>query len=263
MCRLKGGLRLAVYHCSIKIIGRGGTKPRSAVASAAYRSGTKMTNEYDGVTHDYTRKQGVVYSEIMLPAHAPEKFSERSVLWNSVEKIEKSGNAQLAREVEVSLPRELDRESQVQLVKDYVNRFPVEHCFETPNLHVLNDAFRDRGQLVCFMAEYWLPDLDKVCLLDCPYEQYWFDKTKGWSTSWKYDSNGRVSSMTFKCTASVDYAKAAPGQGNYYRYRLDTAKTSAVLVIRADRVTLGLGIRRVNIKPSVAYSASTTALTKI
>ncbi len=57
-----------------------------------------------------------------------------------------------------------------QLVKDYVNRFPVEHCFETPNLHVLNDAFRDRGQLVCFMAEYWLPDLDKVCLLDCPYE---------------------------------------------------------------------------------------------
>ncbi len=46
---------MAVYHCSIKIIGRGGTKPRSAVASAAYRSGTKMTNGYDGVTHDYTR----------------------------------------------------------------------------------------------------------------------------------------------------------------------------------------------------------------
>ena len=84
---------MAVYHCSIKIIGRGGIKPRSAVASAAYRSGTKMTNEYDGVTHDYTRKQGVVYSEIMLSPHAPEKFSERSVLWNSVERIEKSGNA--------------------------------------------------------------------------------------------------------------------------------------------------------------------------
>ena len=121
MYRPKGGVRLAVYHCSIKIIGRGGIKPGSAVASAAYRSGTKMTNEYDGVTHDYTRKQGVVYSEIMLPPHAPEKFSERSVLWNSVERIEKSGNAQLAREVEVSLPKELDRESQMRLVKDYVN----------------------------------------------------------------------------------------------------------------------------------------------
>ncbi len=114
-------MRLAVYHCSIKIIGRGGIKPRFAVASAAYRSGTKMTNEYDGVTHGYTRKQGVVYSEIMLLPHAPEKFSERSGLWNSVERIEKSGNAQLAREVEVSLPKELDRESQMQLIKDYVN----------------------------------------------------------------------------------------------------------------------------------------------
>ncbi len=66
---------MTVYHCSIKIIGRGGTKLGSAVASAAYRSGTKMTNEYDGVTHDYTRKRGVVYSEIMLPPHAPKKFS--------------------------------------------------------------------------------------------------------------------------------------------------------------------------------------------
>ncbi len=112
---------MAVYHCSIKIISRVGKKPRSAVASAAYRSGTKMTNEYDGVTHDYTRKQGVVYSEIMLPPHAPEKFSERSVLWNSVEEIEKSGNSQLAREVEVSLPRELDRDQQIQLVRDYVD----------------------------------------------------------------------------------------------------------------------------------------------
>jgi len=80
-----------------------------------------MTNGYDGVTHDYTRKRGVVYSEVMLPPHAPEKFSERSVLWNSVEENEKSSNAQLAREVEVSLPRELDREGQVRLVRDYVD----------------------------------------------------------------------------------------------------------------------------------------------
>lgn len=80
-----------------------------------------MTNEYDGVTHDYTRKRGVVFSEIVLPPHAPEKFSDRSALWNSVEEIEKSSNAQLAREIEVSLPREIDRECQVQLVRDYVN----------------------------------------------------------------------------------------------------------------------------------------------
>ena len=57
-----------------------------------------------------------------------------------------------------------------ELVRAYVDRFPAEHCFETPNLHVLNDAFRAQGQLVCFMAEYWLPDVDKVREQDCPYE---------------------------------------------------------------------------------------------
>ncbi len=57
-----------------------------------------------------------------------------------------------------------------RLAEDYINRFPAEHCFETPNLHVLNDGLRERGQLVCFMAEYWLPDVDKARAQDCPYE---------------------------------------------------------------------------------------------
>ena len=57
-----------------------------------------------------------------------------------------------------------------ELVKDYINHFPAEHCFETPNLHVLNDAFRAQGLLVCYMAEYWLPDVDKLRELACPYE---------------------------------------------------------------------------------------------
>lgn len=58
---------------------------RSAVASAAYRSGTKLENTWDGVVHDYTRKNHVVHSEIMLPAHAPPAYADRSTLWNSVE----------------------------------------------------------------------------------------------------------------------------------------------------------------------------------
>lgn len=57
-----------------------------------------------------------------------------------------------------------------ELVKDYINRFPAEHCFETPNLHVLNDAFRGQGLLVCYMAEYWLPDVDRLRIPDCRYE---------------------------------------------------------------------------------------------
>lgn len=108
---------MAIYHCSIKIIGRG--KGKSAVAAAAYRSGEKLINEWDGETHDYTRKGGVVHTEILLPEHAPPSFSDRSTLWNSVELYEKAGNAQLAREIDAALPVELSREEQLRLVREY------------------------------------------------------------------------------------------------------------------------------------------------
>lgn len=109
---------MAIYHCSIKIISRG--KGKSAVAAAAYRSGETLTNHYDGVIHDFTRKGGIVHTEILLPPHAPLDFADRSILWNSVEKIEKAKNSQLAREIEIALPVELDREQQIQLVREYV-----------------------------------------------------------------------------------------------------------------------------------------------
>lgn len=94
----------------------------SAVGASAYRSGEVLKNEYDGITHDFTRKRGIVHTEILLPPHAPPDFADRSTLWNSVEKIEKSKNSQLAREIEVALPIELDREQQIQLVRDYVQK---------------------------------------------------------------------------------------------------------------------------------------------
>ena len=108
---------IAIYHCNIGIVSRG--KGKSAVAAAAYRSGEKLTNEWDGMTHDYTRKGGVVHTEIMLPPHAPPSFSDRSTLWNSVELYEKAGNAQLAREIDAALPIELSREEQIRLVREY------------------------------------------------------------------------------------------------------------------------------------------------
>ena len=90
------------------------------MAAAAYRSGEKLVNEWDGLTHDYTRKGGVVHVEIMLPSHAPPEFQDRSTLWNSVEQIEKSSDAQLAREIEVALPVELSRSEQLALVRAFV-----------------------------------------------------------------------------------------------------------------------------------------------
>ena len=105
-------------HIPVSIIKR--SAGRSAVAAAAYRSGTKLTNEWDGMTHDYTRKGGIVHAEIMLPAHAPPEFADRSILWNSVEQIEKARDSQLAREIEAALPRELSGEQQLALVRAYV-----------------------------------------------------------------------------------------------------------------------------------------------
>ena len=92
----------------------------SAVGASAYRSGEILKNEYDGITHDFTRKRGIVHTEVLLPPHALPDFTDRSTLWNSVEKIEKAKNSQLAREIEVALPVELDREKQIQLVREYV-----------------------------------------------------------------------------------------------------------------------------------------------
>ena len=108
---------IAIYHCNIGIVSRG--KGKSAVAAATYRSGEKITNEWDGMTHDYTRKRGVVHTEILLPPHAPPSFSDRATLWNSVELYEKTGNAQLAREIDAALPIELSREEQIRLVREY------------------------------------------------------------------------------------------------------------------------------------------------
>ena len=130
---------MAIYHLCIKIISRG--KGKSAVAASAYRSGEKIKNEYDGIVHDFTRKGGIAHTEILLPQNAPQEFSDRGTLWNSVEKIEKSKNSQLAREIEIALPKELDREKQIELVRNYVkeNFVDVGMCADIA-LHDKNDG---------------------------------------------------------------------------------------------------------------------------
>ena len=130
---------MAIYHLSIKIISRG--KGKSAVAAASYRSGEKIKNEYDGIVHDFTRKGGIAHTEILLPQNAPQEFSDRGTLWNSVEKIEKSKNSQLAREIEIALSKELNREKQIELVREYVkeNFVKVGMCADIA-LHDKNDG---------------------------------------------------------------------------------------------------------------------------
>ena len=109
---------MAICHISIKIISRG--KGKSAVAAAAYRAGMKITNEYDGITHSYTRKAGIVHTEIVLPKNAPDEYLDRRVLWNAVEKAERYKTAQLAREIEIALPIELTQSQNISLVREYI-----------------------------------------------------------------------------------------------------------------------------------------------
>lgn len=113
------GKTVAIYHCSIKIISRG--KGRSAVACAAYRSGTKLTDLATGKVFDYSNKPGVVFSEVLLPENAPAIFAvDRNILWDAVERKETHSAAQLAREVEVALPCEFTRQEQIDTVREYI-----------------------------------------------------------------------------------------------------------------------------------------------
>lgn len=115
---------MALYHFSAQIISR--SKGQSACAAAAYRSGEKLTNDYDGITHDYRKKQNVEYSVVMLPENAPVDFADREILWNSVEQNERQANAQLAREFEFSLPRELPSEVREKIAMEFIQEHLVD-----------------------------------------------------------------------------------------------------------------------------------------
>ena len=104
-------------HFDISITQR--SKGKSAVAGAAYQSGDKLFCEYDQKYKNYTRKQGVVYTEIMLPANAPTEYADRETLWNAAEAVEKQWNSQLARRFVLTFPREIPSEHYPQMVRDY------------------------------------------------------------------------------------------------------------------------------------------------
>ncbi|MGP2494466.1 Ti-type conjugative transfer relaxase TraA [Mesorhizobium sp. PUT5] len=108
---------MAIYHFSMKPVSR--AKGRSAVASMAYRAGEKLTNERDGITHDYTAKQGVEHAEIVLPKGVNADWArDRSDLWNAAEFAEKRKDARVAREFEVALPHELSAEQRLEAARE-------------------------------------------------------------------------------------------------------------------------------------------------
>ncbi|MDR0813464.1 MAG: MobA/MobL family protein [Oscillospiraceae bacterium] len=138
---------MAIYHCSVKIIGR--SSGRSSVAAAAYRAGEKITNERDGLTHNYSQRYDVVHSEIILPENALSEFENRAVLWNAVEKSETRKDSQTAREVEIALPVELDFTDNLDVVRQYVNENFVSHgmCADVA-IHGKNDGVNPHAHIM-------------------------------------------------------------------------------------------------------------------
>jgi len=105
-------------HTHVDIVSR--SKGESVIAKAAYNARDKLKDDYYGKTHDYSKKDDLVFSKIFLPEHIPKEFSKREYLWNEVEKIEKSKNSQLARNLLFTLSRELNGEDRIKLISEFI-----------------------------------------------------------------------------------------------------------------------------------------------
>ena len=109
---------MALFHFTVTQTKR--SKGQSAIASAAYRSGEKLYSEYYGEYSDYTRKGGVICSDILLPSHAPPEYADRQTLWNAVEKAERGKNAQLAYSFDIALQNEFSMQENIALARQFL-----------------------------------------------------------------------------------------------------------------------------------------------
>lgn len=159
---------MPIYHLSIKNVSR--SSGSSAVGCSAYRSGEKLTDRETRIIHDFTRKGGVVHTEMILPQNAPKEYANRETLWNAVQKVEKSADARLAREFEVALPRELPTDKQREIVHNFAQSLADEGmCVDVgihdkgdgnPHAHIMTTtrAIKENGE--------WAPKEKKVYALD-------------------------------------------------------------------------------------------------
>jgi ATP-dependent exoDNAse (exonuclease V) alpha subunit len=130
---------MAIYHMSVKTVGRSAGK--SATAAAAYRACEKIECEREGLTHDYTRKGGLVHSEIFAPEDSPTWATNRAALWNAAEASETRKNSTVAREFEIALPAELTKEERTKLAQDFVKELVAKHGFVADlNIHADHDG---------------------------------------------------------------------------------------------------------------------------
>ena len=195
---------MAIYRLSASYVKR--SEGRSVVASAAYRAGVALDDQRTGQSFDYRRRRGVLHAEILAPATAPAWMRDRSRLWNGIEAIEKRKDAQLAREIQLALPHELDDGARVELVRGFVTA-------ELVNLGMVADvavhAPGDRGDERNFHAHVLLTlrpvegdGFGKKCRAWNESEQL-----EQWRAAWADHVNGALEAAEF--TARVDHRSLA------------------------------------------------------
>ena len=184
------------FHLQAKVISRG--SGRSAIAAAAYASCSKLYNDYDGLTHDYTKKQGCLYSEIFLPNYAPLEWKDRQILWEAVETIEKTKNSRFARELIVALPIELSLSDWKTMLEKFVREQGTElgMCADV-NIHD-TDGHNPHAHILLTMRPLdehgkWQAKTQKEYLCKCgekelgfTAEEFQLAKLQGWEKQYSY-----------------------------------------------------------------------------
>lgn len=160
-----------VPHFKVEILSRGKGAHRSAVGYAAYCAGTRLHNERDGRTFNYSRRKDVLFSKVMLPENAPRRYFDRQVLWQEVEEIEKCKNSQLARTLVIALPSEFSIDAQERVVCQYVQDYFVNYgmCADI-NIHDKSDG-NPHAHIILTMRSIdkngkWMAKQEKIYQLD-------------------------------------------------------------------------------------------------
>lgn len=227
---------MAIYHMESKIVSRG--TGRSVVAASAYMSCSRMYNDYDGIQHDYTKKQGRVWQQVFLPAQAPQEWRDREQLWNAVEAAEKTKDSRLAREIIVALPVELEHDEQIALTSAYISQqFAADGMCADVAIHD-TDGHNPHAHILLTMRLLnedgtWQYKTEKEYLCMKDGEERGFTaaefrnaQLEGWEKQYLYRVGRKRVYMTLSAAAEHGYARADkhPKSSRYGRQNPITAR---------------------------------------
>ena len=269
VCSTEDDHGMAIYHLEAKVITRG--DGRTACGAAAYMSCSRIYNDYDGIQHDYTRKGGLVWEHIFLPAMAPAEWRDRETLWNAVEVNEKAKDSQLAREFIVALPVELERGEWIGLVSGFIqSNFVLDGMCADAAIHN-TDGHNPHAHILLTMRPLdengkWQYKTEKEYLCVCDGEERGFTaaefkaaQTEGWEKQYQYKAGKKKVYMTPSAAESQGLERASkhPRATRYGRQNPITARWNSEEQLIAWRAawadTLNRALERSDVEQRVDH----------